>query len=282
MKIPHYWAQGSAHELGSDGKRIEATCWGWSDSSEADARRTAEERATRVVRARASGTRGSAEHRYDYQERMPHEEVIERDPAGCAPGSAVITRNAYGARILNCAGAAFVDIDLPYPTRSVWDFLRRKPRPDPAREATARVEAWATGRDRRLRCYRTAGGLRLLLLHRTFDPTADETQRLMESLGADPIYRRLCLCQESFRARLSPKPWRLGLRNPPLRRPNPANVPGTRAQAAWVADYEAASRERSVCRLLGEFGRADTDPALTPIVQLHDAATGARLESPLA
>ena len=59
--------------------------------------------------------------------------------------------------------------------------------------------------------YETPNGVRVLALHRTFQPRSDEVTRLFSELGADPAYSRLCRLQACFRTRVSPKPWRIGL-----------------------------------------------------------------------
>ena len=61
-----------------------------------------------------------------------------------------------------------------------------------------------------LRLYRTANGYRCLVTHRTYDPASQECRELLEALGSDPLYIRLCRGQHCFRARLTPKPWRCG------------------------------------------------------------------------
>ncbi|HET7867922.1 MAG TPA: hypothetical protein VFL86_26250, partial [Burkholderiaceae bacterium] len=62
-----------------------------------------------------------------------------------------------------------------------------------------------------LRVYRTPAGLRLLAMHRTFDPADAAVAECFRAVGADPVYVRMCLNQRCFRARVSPKPWRIGI-----------------------------------------------------------------------
>ena len=67
--------------------------------------------------------------------------------------------------------------------------------------------------------YETAGGLRVILAHRKIDPCSDEAARTLDFVGSDPLYLRLCRSQKSFRARLTPKPWRCGHHAPSERWP---------------------------------------------------------------
>ena len=170
-----------------------------------------------VLRSFLSGT--TLNH-YAYGTRAIREEVKQRfvDSAGAL--TAVITQNSYGSLVLSTARVMFVDIDFApvIPGEALGYFFKRLfnkvvPKPEARREHDARQrldDFLADNRQWRLRMYRTCAGLRLLATHALFDPAADETQSLLESLGSDPMYIRLCKAQESFRARLTPKPWRCG------------------------------------------------------------------------
>lgn len=59
--------------------------------------------------------------------------------------------------------------------------------------------------------YRTAAGFRLLILHQLFDPDDTKTWTILSALGVDPVYQRMCHLQKCFRARLTPKPWRIAI-----------------------------------------------------------------------
>lgn len=126
--------------------------------------------------------------------------------------------------------------------------------------------------DWRLRVYRTPAGLRLLALHRLFDPREPAVSSAFEALGVDPIYARMCRNQNCFRARVSPKPWRLGLKR--LRapysaawRPEHADLP---ARRAWIADYERASAGFAACHYVETLGQGRVDAAAEQVKRLHD------------
>jgi hypothetical protein len=288
MHFPRYWARGQEGAI---------VCWRWSDSSEAEAARQAEAAARRAA---AAFTRSEPVDRYGYGERPLREPVLEeiRNPAGEL--TAAITCNAYGATVLSAAGAMFVDIDLPEeqetkrgpglfarlfgpPPRAFAAAPLSEPRSTAEGAVMARVARWTSERPGwGWRAYRTAAGVRLLATHGCFEPDSAETAAVFEALGADPLYRRLCRAQKSFRARLSPKPWRL--------RRNPGRPPcwpwaderAARAFDRWHTAYAEAAREFATCALIGTIGMGDVHPDLLGLVRLHDqhARVGANL--PLA
>jgi hypothetical protein len=133
----------------------------------------------------------------------------------------------------------------------------------------------------RVRVYRTSAGLRYLVTHDVFSPTAPETHAAMNALGADPQYVKLCQVQKTFRARLTPKPWRIGVENPPVT--FPYDGPGEEAEMrAWEARYDAASRSRATCRFIEEIGNGAEHPDVAPLRALHDEHTRATSGLPLA
>jgi len=61
------------------------------------------------------------------------------------------------------------------------------------------------------RVYRTFAGCRVACTSRPFAWAVDawQAERLMRFLDADPKYAALCGKQKCYRARLTPKPWRV-------------------------------------------------------------------------
>jgi hypothetical protein len=124
-----------------------------------------------------------------------------------------------------------------------------------------------------VRVYRTPAGLRLLALHRLFDPREPEVKACFDALGVDPMYARMCFNQNCFRARISPKPWRMGLPRirPPYSavwRPEHAELS---ARREWIEVYEREAKAYAACRSLETLGNAPSDPAAEAVQQLHDA-----------
>ncbi|MEM1059929.1 MAG: hypothetical protein AAGK14_11830, partial [Verrucomicrobiota bacterium] len=198
---------------------------GWSDENMEAAQVMAGERLAKLEEQAKAGTLPSAPSSvYYHVERPPREELIEEIPAAEGDAAAgIVSRNCYGSLVLNTAGFAMVDIDCDV-SPGVFDFFKTlfggKGAKQQAEESLRRkVDEWMLLSKRNGRLYRTAGGYRLLLTDRPEDPASDAFQRSMDDLGADPLFRQLCRGQESFRARLTPKPWRMGLANPPDRYP---------------------------------------------------------------
>lgn len=136
-----------------------------------------------------------------------------------------------------------------------------------------------------LRLYRTPAGLRLLAMHGRFDPRDPAVAQFFEAVRADPQYVRMCRHQRCFRARLGPKPWRVGLKDRLRPRPGvwPVPVERLREREVWLARYEAAARGYAACRYLGSVGRQDAvDPQAEAVRRLHDDECGALQPLPLA
>jgi hypothetical protein len=183
--------------------------------------------------------------------------------------------------VLNAARTMFIDIDRPEPARPGLLARLFGRRPEPMRdEIPERVEALAASRpDLGLRLYQTAGGYRAIVTSRPLDPESDEAMDLLERLGADPLYVRLCRSQSCFRARLTPKPWRCGMGRPPGAYPR-VDESARQAFEVWASRYDRASQGFAVCRLGDSFGPASVHPEVASVVDWHDrVACG---EGPLA
>lgn len=123
-----------------------------------------------------------------------------------------------------------------------------------------------------LRIYRTPGGLRLLATHAPFDATSPEVADFFRAVGADPLYVRMCLKQRCFRARLTAKPWRIGIEQHLRPRPgvwpvDPARLP---LRAQWVAAYEQQASAYAACQFQAGKGSGQVHPELQAIIALHD------------
>jgi hypothetical protein len=131
--------------------------------------------------------------------------------------------------------------------------------------------------------YETPAGLRLLALHATYDPRAEATQRLLRAFGSDPAYMQMCALQACFRARVSGKPWRMGVRhirpNPGIWPVHPDRLP---LREQWVAEYETAAAGFAACRFVEELGAGRVQPRCAEVQRLHDELSGARSDRPLA
>ena len=135
-----------------------------------------------------------------------------------------------------------------------------------------------------MRLYRTPNGFRVIVTHRTFDPDAPEVQAFFESTDVDPQYRFMCKNQKCFRARLTAKPWRIGMTD--RMRPRPGVWPLSPDKLAirneWISRYEKKVVRFAACRFVETIGRKIEDPTVAAVVQLHDEVCQAKGNLPIA
>ena len=185
----------------------------------------------------------------------------------------VVTRNRYGAEVLNSAEVLFIDIDEP--RLGFLDLFRAKPT---GARRTAMILAQVKKlvlnapelRGLGVRLYETHSGVRAIVTGRFFDPRAASTERLLRRFNADWLYSHLCRRQGCFRARLTPKPFRMKCRTHKVIFPRTDDAMEAKHRA-WVAEYDQMRRRFATCRLLCSIGHDVRDP----IVDWHDRETGA-------
>jgi len=259
MNIPKYWAHLRQPIANPGGGQYMFDCWQWSNTSEAEAVQRAQARVLEVAKKTAAG---ADLDRYGYGDRPMREEIVVELKSG-GHVVAAITRNLYGALVLNAANAMFMDIDF----NDDRDARARQPKIVDAVQRFVKDNAgWG------IRLYRTRGGLRGLFTHAIFDPNDKSVAGLLRAFGSDPLYIRLCAAQQCFRARLTPKPWRCDAGKPPARFPFPDQAVEGRYRA-WVQRYEQASRPYAVCQWLGDFGAATRNPIVSAVMDVHDQYT---------
>lgn len=136
--------------------------------------------------------------------------------------------------------------------------------------------------DWNLRVYRTPAGLRVLVTQRTFRPDEPAVAECFTALGADPRYARMCRHQQCFRARLSAKPWRIGVAGRPRPGLWPVESQWLHLRRHWVERYERMAGEFAACRFVASLGSGQTDPRVAIVQHLHDTLSGAGSQRPLA
>jgi hypothetical protein len=119
-------------------------------------------------------------------------------------------------------------------------------------------------------------------MHGAFEPTSEEARAFMKLVGADPLYVRMCELQKCFRARVSPKPWRVGVTAhfkaggtwPVL------DEAKLSRRSEWVLQYEAQSARHASCRYVETLGSRRSDPRVEEVRRIHDELSRAetRLE----
>ncbi|NNG39771.1 hypothetical protein HJ588_10865 [Flexivirga sp. ID2601S] len=265
--LPKYWI---AARKGSQ------TAWGWSSRSLDDARAVGYDRLARLLAAVHDGTiKGS------YGWAPPRELTLHEEYDGAGVLIGVVSRNRYGADVLNTDHFLVADIDVQ---QSVAQHGRRL-----LRRAFGRAEETADGPKALalhrigefasahpsvgVRVYETFGGFRAILTGTGLPPDSPGAAALFEELATDRVYARLCRKYQTCRARLTPKPWRTGLR---------ASAPAWPAEDAsaaeqwvgWLRDYQGASARYATCRLVETFGPPPR-PAEQRLIDLHDRVSRA-------
>ena len=279
MKIPSFWTHAWVDDQGEPveqpgGSRACFVAHGWSDGDPAEARARALERARRVAQRVAGGESQELQEWYAYGDRPVREAIIDRnDEQGW-----IITRNAYGSLVLNTDRVMFIDLDDPVPQRSSGGLLGalfgRKSKADDedhgavVRRRVADVVSALDGIN--LRLYRTAAGFRAIVTSECYEPASDLARQTLDAFEADPAYVRLCGIQESFRARLTPKPWRCsGVAAPEVRFPFKSEQE-TRRFDRWLRRYEKVIGRYAVCEMVETIGSGQIIDAARPIIDLHD------------
>ncbi|MBD2463410.1 hypothetical protein H6G89_20465 [Oscillatoria sp. FACHB-1407] len=173
-----------------------------------------------------------------------------------------ITRNRYNCEVLNCDRMLIIDVDICSPWNDeIQDCAKSSQIAMTQRQAISAVKS-LTEQFPKLgfRVYRTRNGLRHVCTTQPFDPLDPATYRLMQSFYVDPLYARLCKFQSTFRARLTPKPWRVDEdyaerfvydRVTRLVLPEPSNY--------------------AVCYLIDIIGNKKIIHEFEPLIQTHDS-----------
>ncbi len=163
--------------------------------------------------------------------------------------------------------------------------LAAKSGPNAESAARSRVaEFVAANPDWRFRLYKTPAGLRALAMHRTFQPDEPAVAECFAALGADPVYARMCLNQRCFRARVSAKPWRIGVRDhiKPTSGAWPVPPEHQPARSRWIEEYERAARNHSSCHYLESVGGGAEHAGVRAVQSLHDELCRANMPLPTA
>jgi hypothetical protein len=268
MRIFKIWAQAKS-TVTIDHVEVPISCLGGSNRSEDE--------------AVADGQRRLAAVQQRIDGKLPadtsYEADIREEPLLWLGEHDVVTRNRYGAEVLNTTSCVFIDIDEPvlgFWARLFSPRLRTvAQRKENMRQFLAVRTAQPDLEGCSLRIYETPRGFRIIL-GRRLDPRADECQALLRSFKTDRLYAMLCRKQNCFRARLTPKPYRIGMRSARLKYPYPPEE--VAKIAAWVEDYDRQRAGHAACRLVQVLGRDRP----SPVIEYHDQRTGAQSGLPLA
>lgn len=168
-----------------------------------------------------------------------------------------------------------------------WHVLRAADLPDATDEASVERRAcepvWAFAQrhpELGVRLYRTAAGLRVIVTGAQAPPMSERARELLTELGSDPLYVELCATHDSYRARLTPKPFRVDWSAAPWQWPF-SHEQAVRGHEKWEASYREHSDEYAVCRLVSASGAIPSADEQR-LVALHDARCRVGSGLPLA
>lgn len=266
MKLYKHWVI-EKQKIIIDGNEQEITCYGGSNISAEDAQAKAREKAKKIER-KIKGEK----HLFDEYEAEIREEILQ-----IIDDHSAITRNRYGASVLNIENMMILDIDKP--KTSFGDLFRKKDvQSDKTRifDTVRKLAITPKYKEYGFRLYETYQGARVIVLGREFDPRDRETKKMMDEFNCDPLYTFLCIKQGCYRARLTPKPYRMKMRGYKIKFPRDGND-GEFQQ--WLSQYESNSRSFNVCRFIEQIG---TNHPLNDVIRLHDDLTGVNFRQPLA
>ena len=194
----------------------------------------------------------------------------------------LVTRNRYGALVLNSEELLFLDVDkVPYTFKEMLKRLFRLSVPDARERLITELEHFLHLPEFQgvgMRVYATSRGFRILLSLPGLETLKSPLMPgLFRQFHTDPLYAELCCRQQCFRARLTPKPARMGMKTM-IKFHFPYAEENKDAIAGYLAEYEKKSGEYAVCRLIAQLGKRFTSPA----IEYHDKITGCGKRLPLA
>ena len=324
MEVPEFWAEARKRHRDKE-RQVTVRRFGWSNRDLAEAQSMAEARATEALERILAGdklNRREPKVAYNGADGVPIREevlrrlgqlVITRNSYGAhclntpdalfadidfasGPGCGTLMVASLLLLVLSVASCAVVGL-LPiliyacvilcmllYYDR-VWKAWI-KLRGGHQAIARGRIDRFLDRHsDWNLRLYETPAGLRLMATHKTFDPTSAQVQEFFSAVRVDSCYQRMCVRQRCFRARLTAKPWRIGIAAHMRPRPGVWPVAPERkaARDAWIQTYEQTAQSYAACRFIMALGSGQTDPQLRDVIELHDQLSQAlRPQLPIA
>lgn len=266
MKFAKYWQKEDINLPDNSFGPTTVSVWGASNESETDASNSARNRAQQLLDFFESGFK---KNDYQYWNGFIREEVLEEIQSDYGDTLAVITRNHYGAMVLNTECVLFGDIDVSETnifSRILELFGRKKRDKNFYVEKIKNFQEENT--DLSFVVYETFAGLRFAISNKTIGPEDSDVKRLFNELNVDRLYTRLCKNQLCFRARLTAKPWRIGLPRPPSRYPRSEQE--SAEFEGWLATYEKKSRKLAAVKKLVTFGSNSRHRQIELVLELHD------------
>lgn len=292
--IPRFWTTADDHVPGPHGLDLALRVWGWSTTSVADAAAVAADRLAQIRQKAAAGEDLASAK---YYPRLPlREETLAEVTGPDGALLAVVTRNRYGAEVLNTDALLIADVDLPEGADpgsggvvSGGGLLgrlfgrRQEDRPavpGPEEAALQRIQAFADAHpDLGVHAYRTAAGLRVLVTGGDLPPGTAAAEQVLRDLESDPVYIQLCTTHQTYRARLTPKPWRCGHQAKTVTWPYAEGLVGQAER--WLGRYHELSSGYASTHHLSSVGPAPTEQERL-VIETHDWISRSAEDLPLA
>jgi len=243
MHVYKYWAK-VCEKIDIDGKSKEITCFGGSNFSLNAAQDEAHKKIG-VVQRKIKGEDITAEE-YNIEIR---EELVDR-----IDDKNAITRNRYGALVLNSENTIVIDVDEP--KYSFLDFFRNfniEAKKQKMLNQIIKSTAHSSYSEMGFRIYETRKGYRVIVTNLKLSSKDQMVKKLFKRFNCDPIYARLCFKQECFRARLTPKP--SNMKHPAYKVIFPRNTIEQDQFAEWLSSYNKKSEKYSTCKLVHQVGQ---------------------------
>lgn len=149
----------------------------------------------------------------------------------------------------------------------------------------SRIDRFASAHpDWSMRVYRTPNGFRVLVTHAPFQADDAAVESCFQQLNVDPVYARMCRHQKCFRARVSAKPWRIGISQHMKPRPGtwPIAPEHQAARQSWINAYEHRAASFAACSFVASLGIAAVHPEIEAVLRLHDELCAVHSLQPIA
>ncbi len=236
------------------------TCFGGSNASLHDAETKASEKIN-LIKQKIDGRELPPQEDYEVEIR---EEIVEE----LGPKN-IVTRNRYGSRVLNTTDLPIFDVDKgadynPTFIGRLFGAVKKSGKEialNNLKQCIAENKLPGTG----WRIYETLNGFRLIIGGISLDPNSPAFDKVVKLGRIDFLYAHLCKKQNCYRARLTPKPYRIKM--PAIKYNWPQTEAELKDSAQWVQIYEEKSKHYGICKLVFSSG---IDFSNHPIVAYHD------------
>ena len=278
MKLFKYWHKENHIAFDNEKNEFNLNCWAGSEISEDDAKEKAYLKLQQWISRLAQGKNIGD---YEYQNGEIREQLIEEIYNDEQRLIAGITRNRYGALVLNTDAVVFVDIDIPSYTFGEWFKSLFGKKTDKRKQTLEHIKSCHANYPKlNFIIYETFAGFRVIITGHNYAINSVETTRLFQALQADRLYTTLCKVQQCFRARLTPKPWRCHSARPPYYFPR--DTIQQQSFDNWLNQYQINSENYAVCYKIEQLGKHLLSSDEARIIALHDEYVLENQRLPLA